>query len=112
MLRTMGGDLVGMSTVPEIIVARHCSMRVLAFSLVTNNAILTPGPCGDDINVQHCDRQSSSQILEIGKASHEEVLKAGQKAANDVQVRSTERQAGPHVLTSCRILSHVSLQIY
>jgi purine-nucleoside phosphorylase len=38
MLRSLGGDAVGMSTAHEVIVARHAGVRALGFSLITNKA--------------------------------------------------------------------------
>lgn len=39
-LKTVGADAVGMSTAHEVIAARHCGMKVVGFSLITNEGIL------------------------------------------------------------------------
>lgn len=56
-LRALGVDAVGMSTAPEVVVARHGGMRVLGISLITN--------------IAHPDAPP---------ANHEEVLEAGENA--------------------------------
>ena len=50
MLRLIGADVVGMSTSPEVVVARHGGMRVLAISLITNLA-LPDGPAANHEDV-------------------------------------------------------------
>jgi purine-nucleoside phosphorylase len=50
MLRTLGGDLAGMSTVPEVLAARHMGLRCLAISCVTNMAA---GILPEPIDAEH-----------------------------------------------------------
>jgi purine-nucleoside phosphorylase len=63
MVKSMGGDCVGMSTVPEIIVARHMEMECFGISVITD--------------IGHEDS--------IETITHAEVLKAAQKAEPDVR---------------------------
>jgi len=58
MFRILGGDAVGMSTVPEVIVARHMNMKVFGISIITDSGV--PG-----------------EIVEI---SHEEVQEVAMKS--------------------------------
>jgi purine-nucleoside phosphorylase len=57
MLRTLGADAVGMSTVPETIVARHAGLHVLGLSMVTNMAA---GMGAEQLSHAHTLRQAQA----------------------------------------------------
>lgn len=62
MYRILGGDAVGMSTVPEVITAVHCGMRVFGLSVIT------------DLGLEG----------QVAKVSHEEVQKAANASQHNV----------------------------
>jgi purine-nucleoside phosphorylase len=64
MVKILGADCVGMSTVPEVIVARHMEMEVFGLSVITD--------MGDEENIE--------------EVNHAEVLKAAQKAEPHVRL--------------------------
>jgi purine-nucleoside phosphorylase len=57
--RVIGGDAVGMSTVPEVIVANHAKMKVLAFSIITDLGV--PGKI---VEVSHEEVQEAAKIAQ------------------------------------------------
>ena len=64
MVKIVGADCVGMSTVPEVIVARHMDMEVFGLSVITD--------MGNEGNIE--------------TVSHEEVLEAARKAEPKVRI--------------------------
>jgi purine-nucleoside phosphorylase len=76
MLRFLGGDAVGMSTVPEVIVARHSGMKVLGISCISNMAAgILDQPLSHDEVIETTEKVKSTflryvkdLVKEIGKA--------------------------------------------
>lgn len=64
--RSVGADLLGMSTIPEVIVARHCGIRVFGMSAVTNvcNTTNKPVNFNDGHDVVH---QAEKVVINIGR---------------------------------------------
>lgn len=57
MMRGMGASAVGMSTVPEVITANHCGIKVAAISCITNMAAgILPQPLSSDEVIETADR--------------------------------------------------------
>ncbi|XP_016934693.1 purine nucleoside phosphorylase isoform X4 [Drosophila suzukii] len=59
-LRMMGVDAVGMSTVHEVITARHCDMKVFAFSLITNK-------CATEYSDKKDEEANHEEVMAVAK---------------------------------------------
>lgn len=79
-LRTIGADAVGMSSVPEAIVAVHSGMTVFGLSLITNVAIEAPPRSG----------RLPPTTDKVEEPDHEEVVAVAGEAARDVELLISE----------------------
>jgi len=66
MLRLLGADAVGMSTVPETILARHLGLRVLALSFITN--------LGAGMSTEHLSHAHTLQQAQLGSLAASRLL--------------------------------------
>lgn len=66
LVQAVGGDTVGMSTVPEVIVAAHMGIKIVGISLVTNKCIM---------DYDTTEKPNHAEVLEVGKQRSDCVLK-------------------------------------
>lgn len=85
-LRSLGGDVVGMSSIPEVLAARHCGMKILGLSLVTNKVLMddkSQKKTSFDAPVENLNnKEEQSNVIH---ATHEEVLGAVQDSGRRVE---------------------------
>jgi purine-nucleoside phosphorylase len=88
---SIGGDMVGMSTVPEIVAAKHVGMKIIGLSLMTNKVVI---------------EKTESTV----HASHEEVLQAVQDAGSRVETIVKELISkdviGKYLANSCSTIEY------
>lgn len=89
MLRTLGADVIGMSTVPEVIAARSAGLRCLAFSMVTNKGTgYTDQPLGHE-EVMEVGRRAGANLAAIVEG-----VLGGLAADGDADPGSSDPQSG------------------
>ncbi|KAF8301473.1 hypothetical protein DL93DRAFT_2090699 [Clavulina sp. PMI_390] len=84
-LRAAGADVVGMSTIPEVVTAHQAGMQVLVLSLVTN-AVVIPDKYVSPREEFEAELAGKLIVTEQPKeVSHAEVLELGKKKADDMR---------------------------
>ncbi|XP_069630325.1 purine nucleoside phosphorylase [Haliaeetus albicilla] len=84
-LQRIGGDAVGMSTVMEAVAARHCGLRVLGLSLITNVAVEEEEEEEEEEEKRGEGRAGEGQPPPAPPPGHEEVLAAAQAGARHLR---------------------------
>ena len=79
-LRVLGGNAVGMSTVPEVIVANHCNLPVIAISVITNLAA--------GMNKKKLSHQETLENASLAEAS---ILSLIKQYIHEVKLNDTPR---------------------
>ncbi|GJQ76995.1 hypothetical protein Trydic_g15190 [Trypoxylus dichotomus] len=79
MLKLVGVDAVGMSTVHEVLTARHCGMHVLAFSIITNICVINDF---EDNSLKH------TEVMDVGKMREDGLKKFIVEMINYIAVNS------------------------
>ena len=75
MLRKIGGDVIGMSTVPEVIVARHMGIKVLGISCVTDMAV-----ADEIVSVSH------EEVIEVANKTRPKFIKLVRGILSEVKL--------------------------
>jgi len=85
-LRRIGADVVGMSTVPEVLAAREEGLDVMVLSLVTNFVVIpdTYRSIREEVKTELAGKQIGLPKVEV--VSHEEVLHIGNQKADIVKL--------------------------
>jgi len=92
-LRLAGADVVGMSTVPEVLAAREERLNVMALSLVTNAVVIPEGyrSIREEVLAELAGKRVELPVADV--VSHEEVLETGQ-AKGEIMMKLVEWVVG------------------
>ncbi|XP_056403412.1 purine nucleoside phosphorylase-like [Hyla sarda] len=82
-LQRLGADAVGMSTAPEVVVAKHCGMRVFGLSLITNRVAQA---------YEMQDLVNHSSVLEVGKQRAHLLQMLITELVNSVQIKEEKQE--------------------
>jgi len=107
-LKSLGGDVVGMSTVPEVVAAHHCGMKVLCLSLVTNMVLLDNDDNDIDIEIDNDTEKAAAAA-----ANHAEVLREVSKKSKQLQylVQRIVQKMGTDILPHLPDLKSIPLPL-